>query len=309
MSVRGTDGNAATDSPAGQPPELVTPEAIHVTTGDNVTFVIRLLEHEDPTVPVVLILPAMGMKAKFYRPLAKALSTAGLSAATCDLRAQGESTPGLREQPGFGYRELLEVDLPAVLAALRARLPQAPVYLFGHSLGGQLALLYTASAPKEIAGACVIATSSVYWRSFARGRRLVALWQGQVIGLVSRIRGYWPGGMVIPAPMAGGVMTDWARHIRNGRYQPRGSKRDYNEALRTFDLPVLVISIAGDPLGPRPNVDFLCGRMRAAQVTRWHIEDGSGVAVDDHFAWIRSSGVIGSAAAAWITRGALPAQA
>ncbi len=307
MSARGTDGNAPADGPAGQPSELATPEAIHVTTDGNVTFVIRLLEHDDPTVPVVLILPAMGMKAKFYRPLAKALFTAGLSAATCDLRAQGESTPGLREQPTFGYRELLEVDLPAILAALRARLPQAPVYLFGHSLGGQLALLYTASAPKEIAGACVIATSSVYWRSFIPRHRLGALWKGQIIGLVSRIRGYWPGGMVIAAPMAGGVMTDWARHIRNGRYQPRGTTRDYNAALRTFDLPVLVISLDGDPLGPRSNVDFLCGKMSNARLTQWHIEDGSGVTVHDHFAWIKSSDIIGSAAATWITEGSLPA--
>lgn len=80
----------------------------------------------------MLILPAMAAKARFYLPLVNALHAAGLCAAAVDLRAQGENTPTLGKGPDFGYRELIEVDLPAVVDALSERLP---LHLFGHSLG------------------------------------------------------------------------------------------------------------------------------------------------------------------------------
>ncbi|WP_131770660.1 alpha/beta hydrolase family protein [Candidatus Protofrankia californiensis] len=304
MSVSST-GHNTSDGATRRPSEFATLEAIRVTLDDNVTFVIRVLAQEDPTAPVVLILPAMALKAKFYLPLAKTLHAAGLSVATCDLRAQGESLPSLHPRSKFGYRELLEVDFPAVVKAVRARFSQAPLYLFGHSLGGQLSVLYASSARDDVTGICIIGAGSVYWKAFGP-KRWEALWKIQTIGLVARIRGYWPGGMVIGGAMAGGVMTDWARHSRTGRYQPRGTKRNYDRMLRELDVPVLAISLEHDVLVPSSNVDFLCARLSAAKVTRWHVDGRSGVKHRDHFEWIRDSRVIGSAAASWIIHGHLP---
>ncbi|WP_322750595.1 MULTISPECIES: alpha/beta fold hydrolase [unclassified Frankia] len=306
MSVSSTGRDTPDGNVTRRPSEFAALEAIPVTTDDNVTFVIRVLPQDDPTVPVALILPAMALKAKFYLPLAKTLHASGLSVAMCDLRAQGESTPGLDKKSAFGYREILEVDFPAVIKAVRSRFPQAPLYLFGHSLGGQLSVLYAASAPEDVAGVCIIGAGSVYWKAFGP-KRWEALWKIQTIGLIARLRGYWPGGMLIGGAMAGGVMIDWARHSRTSRYQPRGTKRDYDQLLSELAIPVLAISLDGDRLGPRSNVDFLCGRMRSAKITPWHLDDSAGVAHLDHFEWIKDSGIIGSAAASWIIDGQLPA--
>jgi predicted alpha/beta hydrolase len=287
-------------------PPAAAPEPIRVTTSDGAGFVVRVLPHEDPAAPVVLILPAMALKAKFYLPLARALHAAGVSAATVDLRAQGESTPTLGEAANFGYRELVETDLPAVVAALAERFPDSPVHLFGHSLGGQLALLFAAANPDRVAGVTVLGTGSVYWRAFPARRWIEILFRTQVVGVVSKVRGIWPGWRVFPGRMAGGVMVDWARHARTGRYRPRGRTRDYDELLRELKLPVLAISLDRDPLGPKSNVDFLCGRMPSAQPARWHLVEGSGVANLDHFAWIKDSAVIGASVAGWVTEGRLP---
>jgi pimeloyl-ACP methyl ester carboxylesterase len=102
------------------------------------------------------------------------------------------------------------------------------------------------------------------------------------------------------------VMTDWAAHSRTSRYRPRGSRRDYDRLLRELTVPVLAISLDQDTLGPKSNVDFLCGRMPAANPARWHIADGSGVAHRDHFEWIKDSAVIGPAIARWISSGQQP---
>lgn len=286
-----------------KPSEFSQLEAVGVTTPDGASFVVRMLPHGDPAAPVVLILPAMILKARFYLPLAKALHAAGLSVATVDLRAQGESTPALREAPNFGYRELVEVDLPAVVEAVTRRFPQAPLHLFGHSLGGQVALLFTAAHPEPVAGITVVGTGTVYWKAFGPRRWFEALWKIQWIGLVAAVRGWWPGGVLIPGPMAGRVMTDWARHSRTSRYRPHGSTLDYDRLLRELAVPVLAISLDEDVLAPKSNVDFLSGRLPAADLTRWHVTAESGIAHRDHFEWIKDSAVLGPAIATWITSG------
>lgn len=292
-------------SEAGRrPSEFSSLESVHVTTTDGTAFTVRLLPAENPGAPVVLVLPAMALKAKFYLPLAKALHAAGLSVATVDLRGQGEAKPALREGPDFGYRELVEVDLPAVVAALHQRFAGAPLHLFGHSLGGQLALLYTAAHPGEVAGVVTIGTGTVFWRAFGPRRWVEALWKIQWIGLVAKVRGWWPGGVLIPGAMAGGVMTDWARHSRTSRYHPRGGSHDYDRLLRQVEAPVLLISLAEDSLGPKSNVDFLSTRVPSH---RWHVQAGSGIEHLDHFEWIKDSATLAPAVAKWITDGAVPA--
>lgn len=280
-------------------------ESITVGTPDGASLALRVLPHADQAAPVVLVLPAMAIRAGFYLPLVTALRAAGLSAAVVDLRAQGDSKPSPREKPRFGYRELIEVDLPAVADALGRRLPRAPLHLFGHSLGGQLSLLFSAAEPDRVASVTTIGTGSVYWRSFQPSRRMTVLAQAQAVGLVCRLCGRWPGGGGI-GPMTAGVMADWVRHSRTGRYRPRGSTRDYDGLLRELSLPLLVISLDRDPLGPEPTVRFLCGRMPSAAVTRWHIDCSSGLTHIGHASWVKDSDVLGPAVAAWITEGKAP---
>jgi predicted alpha/beta hydrolase len=286
-------------------PQLAGLESLSVSTSDGAALALRVLPQADPGAPVVLVLPAMSVKAKFYLPLVKALHEAGVSAAVVDLRAQGESKPALGEGPDFGYRELVEVDLPAVVAALGERFPQAPVHLFGHSLGGQVALLFSAAEPDKVASVTTIGTGSVYWRSFEPSRRLRVLGQGLTVGLVCRLRGRWPGGGGI-GPMTAGVMADWVRHSRTGYYRPRGSARDYDGLLRELSLPALVISLDGDVLGPESTVRFMCGRLPSVQLTRWHIDSTSGVKHIGHASWVKDSDVVAPAVVDWITEGKSP---
>lgn len=275
-------------------------ESITVETADGAALALQVLPRTDPASPLVLVLPAMSMPAKFYVKLVKALHLAGLTAAVLDLRAQGDSRPELGSGPDFGYRELLETDLPAVLDALAERFPHAPVHLFGHSLGGQLALLFAAAEPDRVGTVTTIGTGSVYWRSFPPKDRLAMLLRTQWVGLVSRLRGRWPGGGGI-GPMAAGVMIDWARHARTSRYRPRGSARRYDSLLGSMTLPALVISLDRDPLGPESNIEFLCGRMPAAGLVRWKIDRSSGMEHIGHSSWLKNSDVVAGAVASWIT--------
>lgn len=287
-------------APPRRPSEYSSLESIPVEVADGIGFTIRLVRAADPSAPVILVLPAMVMKAKHYLHLAKALGAQGMTVALCDLRGQGESTPALLDQPNFGYREMIEIDLPAVTAALREHFPDSELHLFGHSLGGQLSLLYSAAEPGAVDSVTVIGTGTVYWRAFGIRRWYEALRDIQWIGVVARVKGHWPGGVLIPGAMAGGVMVDWSRHSLTSRYRPSGTLRNYDRLLANMTTRVLAISLADDRLGPKSNVDFLGSKMKAAPVTRWHIDGDSPITHRDHFEWIKDSREIAKVATEWI---------
>ena len=288
-------------------PSAPDPARLDVTTADGATFTVRLTPATGPDAPVVVVLPAMAMKVKFYRPLVAALHAEGLTVATCDLRGHGESTPELAPGARHGYREMVETDLTAVLDAVAERFPSAPVHLLGHSLGGQVALLHAAWRPEQVAGVVLIAVGTVHWRRFGSlRRRLEVLRQVQWMALRTRLHGWWPGGMVVPAPVAGAVIRDWARHSRSGRYRPAGSRVDYDGLLAVLDRPVLSISLAEDPLGPPETVDALARRLGRAPLTRRHLDAAAGVTHPGHFDWIRDAPAVAAVVAGWVAGSRTP---
>jgi pimeloyl-ACP methyl ester carboxylesterase len=71
----------------------------------------------------------------------------------------GQSTPRLADdawQPDFMHRQAFEV-LPALLKALGIDTEKDKPWLFGHSDGGSIALLFAAMHPNNITGAIVLA--------------------------------------------------------------------------------------------------------------------------------------------------------
>jgi pimeloyl-ACP methyl ester carboxylesterase len=89
----------------------------------------------------------------------------------------GRSTPrppGEHWQPDFMHRQAHEL-LPALLARLDIDVQAAPPWLFGHSDGGSIALLYAARFPLALAGAVVLAphthVEALSIRSIEQARR------------------------------------------------------------------------------------------------------------------------------------------
>ncbi|MEU7650141.1 alpha/beta hydrolase family protein [Streptomyces huasconensis] len=274
-----------------------------------------------PPAPAVLILPAMGTPARFYRRFARHLHGEGLTVLTADLRGQGEAaTPratdrGARDHGyrtpdhGYrthdhGYRALVEEDLPAVLRAVRAELgPEPPLYLLGHSLGGQLCLLYAAlGAGPAVDGVALVASGSVWFRAYGP-LRAPGLLLGQVlIAATATALGRWPGARLgFGGNQPKGVMRDWAHQGLTGRYAAKGATLDYEVALATLDLPVLAVSVEHDTLAPASALDHLLGKVPRARLTRRHYTAREAGARLDHFAWTRAGGPLAKQVAAWAT--------
>jgi predicted alpha/beta hydrolase len=118
-----------------------------------------------PGTDTLVIFPAMGVEARYYRGFAAELAAAGFNLLLADLRGNG--TWKLRPSRGddFGYREMITYDWPAVLDTASSLFPGTKITLMGHSLGGQLSLLYMALAEKKVTDrAILISAPSVYYR-------------------------------------------------------------------------------------------------------------------------------------------------
>lgn len=286
------------------------PLIAEVASTDGTRLTLRGLR-ANPSSPVIVILPAMGAEARFYVPVVRALHRAGLSVVTTDLRGHGECLPPVTRSSRFGYREIVESDLAAVFAAVACRFPAAPVVALGHSLGGQLVLLhlarrYAVADDPGICGVILLAAGSAWHRGFEGWRSPRNLICSQLFALTAGLVGYWPGDRLgFGGQESRGVMRDWARQVRTGRYRLSGAT-DYESALREVHLPVLVVDVEDDDLAPPGAVSHLCAKIPNARIIRrcYARADADGNHLG-HFRWVRYHQGLVPMLNAWI--GQLPA--
>ncbi|MBQ1009950.1 alpha/beta fold hydrolase [Micromonospora sp. M51] len=249
--------------------------------------------------PVVVIWPAMGVRARYYRPFAAALRTAGLAVVVADLRGTGASTPAPSRADLHGYAELAD-DVGAVLAALKPRLDGRTRVLLGHSLGGQAALLHLAlHGGGEVDGLALVAVGIPHWRSYPGRRGLGVLPYTQGIAATAALLGFWPG-WGFGGRQARGVIRDWAYTARTGRF-PRLNGTDTEAAVRAVRTPVLAVSVDDDQYTPHETMDHLCAKLGDAPVTRERYTVAQAGAPLDHFTWVRAGVPLARRIAAFAT--------
>jgi predicted alpha/beta hydrolase len=233
----------------------------------------------EPAAPVVLVVPAMGMPATYYHRFGEALAAAGLSCALMELRgheAEGGRVPG--RDYDFGYVDMVDDVADAVDAAGKVLL-DAPVVLLGHSMGGQVGLMYAALHPGRVAGIVLVASSTPHWRTWSPW----ILPLSQAFAATGAVLGHFPGQRVrFAGRESRGLIRDWAHLARTGCFVAGES------GLAEVALPLLGISVEGDWLGPERAVDALVAKVPGATVTREHL-DIEGI---DHFKWARRPEVV-----------------
>jgi predicted alpha/beta hydrolase len=247
---------------------------------------------EDGRGPLAVVWPAMGVPARYYRPLVAELAAVGVGSVVVDLRGTGASSPRPSWRSRYGYAELAG-DVGAVLHALRPRLDGRTVLLLGHSLGGQACVLHLALATSDappVAGLVLVAVGLPWYRLYpgARAATVLAFTQG-IVGTAAALR-MWPG-WGFGGRQAYGVMRDWGYTARHGRF-PRMAGADAEAAVATMRTPVLAVSVDHDQFTPAPTTDHLCAKMTAAPVRRVHLTTAEAGARLDHFAWVRASAPI-----------------
>ncbi|HEX6873361.1 MAG TPA: alpha/beta fold hydrolase [Micromonosporaceae bacterium] len=251
--------------------------------------------------PLVVVWPAMGVPARYYRPLAERLVAAGLAVVVVDLRGTGSSTPRPSHRSGYGYADLAS-DVGAVLDLLAAESPGRRILLLGHSLGGQACALHLAlTADPRVAGLVLVAVGLPWFRSYPGGRALQVLAFTQAIVGVATVLRVWPG-WGFGGRQARRLIQDWGFTARHGRFPPLPG-RNPDQALAVVTTPVLAISVDGDRYTPAATMDHLCAKMPDAPVRREHLTAAEAGAEIDHFTWVRAADAIVAKVVRFATRG------
>ncbi len=125
-------------------------------TGATIAY--RHVPATEPARGIVLISHGLAEHSRRYRPFAEAMAQAGFHVYAWDHRGHGETTapdaPLGRFALKGGVRLVLD-DLMAVRKLALADHPGLPVILFGHSMGGLIALNAAVDHSREFAGVAV----------------------------------------------------------------------------------------------------------------------------------------------------------
>lgn len=250
--------------------------------------------------PVMLLMPALGVSARFYDKLATALATRGFNVALLEQRGQGDSALRPSRHSDWGFAEVLDQDLPAVLGWLREQHPHAPLYLMGHSLGGHYAAITAGRFPTRVSGVVLVATGSPWLRAFSGTMRKKVRLLTHLIPVCSRIWGYYPGDRIgFGGREARTLMSDWRALALTNRYRARGLDEDLDAAIAAYPGPVLAIRLADDPFAPAAAVHAVTDKFRVAGpleevLTADQLGDEA-----DHFRWARQADSVAQRVCAW----------
>jgi len=269
-----------------------------ISVGDGVSFELLCVHPVGEWRELLYWLPALGVPARHYLPLAEALAQQGIAVAIHEWRGIGSSNLRAGRQQDWAYRELLVDDVPAGLAAVRSELSHARCWIGGHSLGGQLSTIYAGLHPEQLAGLVLVATGSPYWRRFRYGRLIVMAYA--LAPLLANLCGYLPGRRIgFGGNEARGVIRDWARTGRSGRYAA-DQMGDLEAGMAALERPLLALRLQDDWLGPAASLDWLLGKLplarRAVGVMTPHELHGPA----DHFGWMKMPLPVATRIAQWL---------
>ncbi len=269
---------------------LVEPTLLSINLADGAKTSISIFPSITATsnIPVLLILPAMGVRAAYYQSLAQSIAARGYHAVTADYRGLGHSSVRASRKSDFGYYDILAFDLPAIISSVKEHFPNHPIYLIGHSLGGHFTMLYASLHPEQLQGLIFVAAGSPYYKNW--GNRAPLYWLAtQGFYASSKILGYFPGKFIgFGGKEARTLMKDWAHLARTGKFKIANYPHDFETLIQNIQVPVLSISLEGDTFAPFKSVENFNAKLQKADLTHFHLNPNEGENFN-HFTWVKKN--------------------
>lgn len=196
----------------------------------------------------VLLPAAMGVAQRYYASFASWLAGRGFAAATFDYRGIGQSAPRSLREARVNILSWAQDETATMLAALKQRTPDRPLFVVGHSLGAQL----VGMIPNRhlIDGVVIVASGSGYWRKTSpparRGSMLLWYFLAPVL---TPLFGYFPGkrfGAVGDLPR--GVVEQWRRWCLHPEYMMSETHLELRRDFAAMRAPMLSLSFTDDEM-------------------------------------------------------------
>lgn len=247
----------------------------------------------------MLMLPALGVQARFYRRLAEGLAQAGIGVCLFEQRGHGESPFRAGRGQSFGLKAFLEDDIPAAISHTQALFPGIPFFLGGHSLGGHLSSI-TAGRRGDITGVVHLACGFPYQGLFNKRQARQIKWLCRMLPALTALVGYFPGERL----GFGGreyrqLMLDWRDWAMGGSYDGPATPGAM-DGIAGYEGRVLSLAFAKDRLAPDKAVDYSRSCFKNADLTARKLTDAEQGKHLGHFDWARKPDGVVRAIVGWL---------
>ena len=261
-------------------------------------------ESEEEPHSILLINSGTGIPRQFYRRYAQHAAERGFAAMTFDYRGIGGSAP--KKLRGFKarYRDWGQQDIPGAIEFLTSKYPELPLYVLGHSTGGQQ--LGLAPNIDKVKASVFVTVSTGYWRGMpAPYKYMVLALMRAYVPVSTRIYGYAPSGKVgwgenLPT----NVMREWVAWCKEYEYMaayfdkddPNGSgwrrSIDGKDFRKTYfdkiTFPIRGYYFEDDSISTRANVPPMLKLFDKTEVEeRWYKPSDLGKKKIDHLGFFR----------------------
>ncbi len=244
----------------------------------------------------LLWLPALGVAARHYLPLAETLAARDVAVYLHEWRGNGSSNVRANRENDWGYRHVLAQDLPACHAALRTHAPAAPHFIGGHSLGGQLAACYLGLETDAFARLWLVGSGTPYWRTFPGARRYMLPPFYRFAAWISQRRGALPGRRLgFGGDEARSLIRDWARVGLTGRYTAAGLATDLELAMAAVEVDATGVVLRDDWLAPPSSLQALLDKLPNSRRNTVALDSRVLGTTADHFAWMKNPDAVADA--------------
>ena len=238
-------------------------QSIELTANNRYLHCVRF-EPQSTADATIIITAALGVKQRFYQPLAKWLSQQGYRVITFDYYGIGQSLDKPIQQVDTTIVEWAEYDINEVIGYAHSVKGDEPLIYLAHSLGGQLlALAENASLIDKVV---TIASGTGYWRNAStRVRRTSWLLWYLAVPLSTPIAGYFPGKKLkMVGDMPANAMRQWSRWCRSKDYLFDHLSDDQAQRYQRFSAPIQAFHLVDDELLKRENIENLLAHYPAA---------------------------------------------
>ncbi len=249
--------------------------------------------------PVLIIFPAMGVMAGYYKNYAAALTRNGINVVTIDHRGHGQSSVRPSRKVNFGYREQIEVEYLESVLKVKEIFPDSKIVVMGHSLGGQMGVMFVSRYSHLVGGFILNASCTVHYKAWGMVQGYALLVFAFFCNTLGKVLGYYPGKKIGFGGTEGqGIISDWFHTVRTGNFSATGSEYNYNKSISDMKLPVLGLSYRGDSSAPPKALKALLGKFSNCYTEYHHIVHAH--KKYDHYSWVRHPEICSDLIVDWV---------
>jgi len=275
----------------------------YLKTKGGVTVPVQAFAPVGEAKAALLMLPALGVQARFYQRLAKGLSAEGVAVYLFEQRGHGQSPYRPKRGEVFGCADYMNIDIPTAMEFVRSQQPNVPFYLGGHSLGGHMASIVAGRQGADIAGVFHLACGFPYAKLFngkqaKQGMQIRFL--AWAVPLLTFLLGFFPGDKLgFGGREYSRLMMDWRKWALGGNYN-FGGYPELEDQISRYSGGMLSIGFEHDYFVSEGALDYSRSRFQNADVTRVTLGETEQGSFLGHFDWAKAPDGAVSAILGWL---------